>query len=68
MMGRLQLVAIGRLVAGLWLLAVAVVYTDLFALAVAITSIVFGVARLRTARTRQQGRTKLREDPEQRIQ
>lgn len=38
--------------AGLWLLAVAVVYTDLIAMAVALTSIVFGVARLRTARTR----------------
>ena len=47
-MGRLQLVAIGCLVAGLWLLAVAVVHTDLIALAVAIVSLVFGIAQMRT--------------------
>ncbi|MBA3419585.1 MAG: hypothetical protein H0U09_12980 [Geodermatophilaceae bacterium] len=42
-----QLIAVGSIVAGVWLLAVAVVYTDFVALAVALVSVLFGVYQLR---------------------
>ena len=46
MVGR-QLVALGCVVVGVWLLAVGLVYSDWLAVAVALVSMMFGVYQLR---------------------
>ena len=43
-------IALGCVAAGLWLLVVGIVYTSLFAVAVAFVTLLFGVYELRTTR------------------
>ncbi len=45
-----QLVAVGCVVAGVWLLVVGIVYSDLLGIAVALVSMMFRVSQLRRLR------------------
>ncbi len=51
--GWMTLIAVGCLAVGLWLLVVAVLYSDWLGLAVGLTSVIFGVAQLRSRAARE---------------